>query len=144
MPIEPVAVPAGRRIRVLLADDHPVLREGLASLIDREVDMQVVGQASDGQEAVTLSHTLVPDVILMDINMPRMDGIKATRLIHQENLGIRIIGLSLFEEAESARIMRHAGAVDYLSKSGTAGNIIAAIRTAMQTAEPINKGELIP
>jgi DNA-binding NarL/FixJ family response regulator len=138
------ATPPGRPIRILLADDHPVLREGLASLLAREADMEVVGQAGDGQEALALALQLVPDVILMDINMPRMDGIKATRLIYQEHPDIRIIGLSLFEETESARIMRHAGAVDYLSKSGTAANIIAAIRTSMHKLETINRGELIP
>lgn len=136
--------PQERLIRVLLADDHPVLREGLSSLLDREPDMEVVGQAGDGEEAIRLTQALRPDVVLMDINMPRMDGIKATRLICREHPGIRVIGLSLFEETESARIMRHAGAVDYLSKSGTAANIIAAVRASMQDLSLVNKGELIP
>ncbi len=138
------AAPPGHRIRVLLADDHPVLREGLSSLLEREPDLEVVGQAGDGEEAIRLAQSLRPDVVLMDINMPRMDGIKATRLISRDHPGIRIIGLSLFDEPESARIMRHAGAVDYLSKSGTAANIIAAVRASMQDLSLVNKGELIP
>jgi PAS domain S-box-containing protein len=122
---------SGRKIRVVLADDHAVVRQGIANLLEDEWDMEVVGTAADGQEAVKLAAKLLPDVILMDMNMPKLNGVEATRLIHAELSEIRIIGLSMFEEAEKARAMRDAGAVNYLTKSGPAEELIVAIRKAV-------------
>jgi PAS domain S-box-containing protein len=118
----------GQRIRVLLADDHAVMREGLARLIGEEADMEVVGQARDGNEAVRLAATLQPDVVLMDVSMPGLDGVEATRAIHGDLPHIRIIGLSMFEETERAQAMRDAGAECFLTKSGPAADLLAAIR----------------
>jgi DNA-binding NarL/FixJ family response regulator len=113
---------------VLLADDHAVVREGLARLLGGEPDMEVVGQAPDGREAVRLAHTLLPDVVLMDVSMPGLDGVEAARAIHRDLPDIRIIGLSMLGEAEGAKAMRDAGAVGYLTKSVPAADLIAAVR----------------
>jgi two-component system CheB/CheR fusion protein len=122
---------SGGKIRILLADDHSVMREGLARLLSQETDFEVVGQASDGQEAVALAANLLPDVILMDISMPRMNGIEATRMIHQKHPNIRIIGLSLYQAEERGKAMLDSGAVIYLTKSGPPANLKAAIRSCL-------------
>ncbi|MFO7654405.1 MAG: PAS domain-containing protein [Candidatus Krumholzibacteriia bacterium] len=119
------------RIGVLLADDHEVMREGLARLLAEEPDIDVVGEAADGQQAVALAGELVPDVILMDMSMPKLNGIEATRAIHRNHPGIRIIGLSMFEEAERARALYEAGGVSYVTKSGASSELIAAIRASV-------------
>ena len=123
---------SGGKIRILLADDHSVMREGLARLLSQETDFEVVGQASDGQEAVALAANLLPDVILMDISMPRMNGIEATRMIHQQHPDIRIIGLSLYQAEERGKAMLDSGAVIYLTKSDPPANLKAAIRSCMK------------
>jgi CheY-like chemotaxis protein len=118
----------GRKVRVMLADDHAVVRQGIAKMLSDEPDIEVVGAAGDGQEAVEMAARLLPDVILMDLSMPKLNGIEATRSIHEEFPQIRVIGISMFEETERAQSMREAGAVDYLTKSGAADALIAAIR----------------
>ncbi len=127
----------GRKIRVMLVDDHAVVRQGIANLLADESDIEVIGEAADGQAAVALAAKLVPDVILMDLNMPRLNGVEATRIIHNEWPETRIIGLSMFEEADRAMAMRDAGAVDYLTKSGPAETLIRAIRTSIQISAKI-------
>ncbi|MCX5658746.1 MAG: response regulator transcription factor [Planctomycetota bacterium] len=118
-----------RRIRVVLADDHTILRQGIAGLLRRQEDIEVVGEAGDGEEAVEMVRRLRPDVVVMDITMPRMSGIEATAQISQELPGVRVIALSMHEEADMARAMRDAGAVAYLTKGGPAQALIGAIRT---------------
>jgi len=117
---------AGKRIRVLLADDHSKVREGLIHLLEQFPDFEIAGQAIDGQEAVRLARELMPDVIIMDVVMPRMDGIDATRIIHSELPQVQVLGLSSSEDAEHA--MRRAGAVDYICKTAPSDAIIEAIR----------------
>lgn len=123
-------VSGGRKIRVLLADDHEVVRQGLAMVLAREQDIEVIGEASDGQSAVELARRLLPDVVTMDINMPVLSGIEATRVLHDELPGIRVIGLSMFGEAEEGRALLEAGAVDFLSKAGASTRLLTAIRSA--------------
>jgi CheY-like chemotaxis protein len=122
----------GRKIRVMLADDHAIVRQGIANLLSQEPDIEVVGEAADGQEAVGLATRLLPDVILMDVSMPKLNGVEATRAIRNELPYIRIIGLSMFEDVERAQAMRDAGAADYLAKSGPADVLLNALRTSIQ------------
>ena len=121
---------ADRRIRVMLVDDHGVMRQGLAAILSDEKDIEIVGQACDGVEAVEMAPRLLPDVILMDFSMPRMDGVEATRRIHAELPHIRIIGLSMYEEADRAESMIAAGAAAYVTKSGRSDVLLAAIRNS--------------
>jgi len=104
-------------------------------LLRCEPDFTVVGEASDGQSAVDLVRELKPDVVLMDINMPGMDGIQATQIIHKELPRIRIIGLSMFQEGEQQAAMHEAGAVNYLTKSGPSETLIEAIRACVRISE---------
>ncbi|MFO7965150.1 MAG: PAS domain S-box protein [Desulfobacterales bacterium] len=115
-------------IRLILADDHAVMREGLSKMLDLYADIEVIGEASEGQAAINLTRELVPDVILMDVNMPKMTGVEATRIIHSEFPQIRIIGLSMYEEDEKAAEMIDAGASAYRSKTGSTDRLLASIR----------------
>jgi CheY-like chemotaxis protein len=121
-----------KRVRVILVDDHMVMRQGLAGLLRVEPDIDIIGEASDGQSAIDLIRKLRPNVVLMDISMPGMDGIQATRIIHKELPDVRIIGLSMFQEGEQQAAMREAGAVDYLTKTGPADALIEAIRACVR------------
>ncbi len=118
----------GQRLRVLLADDHKVVREGLAVLLNEESDIEVVGQAANGREAVDLAHRLEPDVVIMDVSMPVMAGDEATRQIKLHLPATRIVALSMFEEVGITERMRRAGADGYLLKTAPAEALFAAIR----------------
>lgn len=119
---------ATRTIRLLLVDDHKIMRQGLARLLSTEVDIELIGEAGDGQEALELARQLRPDVIVMDVSMPRMDGIKATRHILQQHPHTRIIGLSMHEQDDMAQAMLEAGAAVYLTKGGPSESLFEAIR----------------
>jgi len=125
---------AGKKTRVMLVDDHAVMRHGLSALLDLQSDIETVGEASNGEEAVHLARKLRPDVILMDISMPRMNGIEATRIIHSEFPDIRIIGLSMYYPDGQAEAMIRAGASAYQSKADNADLLLAAIRGAVDGA----------
>jgi len=121
----------GPVVRVLLADDHTLFRDGLARMLEKNPGLRVIGHATDGQEAIDLAGKLKPGVILMDISMPRVNGIEATRIIHREYPDICIIGLSMYEDQERAQAMRDAGAADYKSKGCMPSELVAAIRNCM-------------
>ncbi len=129
-PRSPRARPSAQttRIRLLLADDHKILRQGLAALLQMEEDIEVVGEAADGQEAVELARRLRPDVVIMDVSMPRINGLEATRTILAELPDTKVIALSMHAEGDMAAAMREAGAIAYLTKGGPSDSLIAAIR----------------
>ena len=122
-----------RPIRVLIADDHAIVRDGLTRLLATQLDMEVVGQVSDGLMVVERARQLKPDVVLMDVAMPHLGGTEATRQILAELPDTCVIGLSMHAEPSVADGMRKAGAVNYLTKSGPPEDLIVAIRACRQT-----------
>jgi CheY-like chemotaxis protein len=116
------------KIRIVVADDHAVVRDGLVRAFADEPDFDVVGEATDGIEAVQFARELQPDFILMDVNMPRMDGIKATATIHAESPSVKILGLSMYNDEGHRNAMLEAGALDLLRKSNSAAHVISALR----------------
>jgi CheY-like chemotaxis protein len=116
------------RIRVLVADDHAVVRQGLVQTLGRDAGLEVVGEAVDGRDAVEKARALRPEIVLMDLSMPRMNGLEATRLIRAEMPEVRVIGLSMHPGEDVARQMTAAGAERYLSKDAPIEKIAAAIR----------------
>jgi signal transduction histidine kinase/ActR/RegA family two-component response regulator len=123
--------PDTNRIRVLLVDDHTVLREGLRSIVSAYAHLQVVGEAGDGLEAVELAQRLLPDVVVMDINMPRMNGIDATSRIKTKWPGIEIIGLSVNQSGDTEEKMKAAGAAAYLTKESAVDVLCQVIQDVM-------------
>jgi len=117
-----------RALRVLLVDDHQIVREGLATLLGEQQDMEIVGQAGDGREAIDLASLLEPDVVVMDVTMPGMAGDEATRQIKLHQPRTRIVALSMLEEAQMSETMRKAGAEVYLVKTAPSEQLLAAIR----------------
>ena len=119
-------------IDILLADDHQVVRMGLAAIIAAEGDMRLVGEASDGAEAVALARKLAPDVVLMDLMMPKMDGAQATAQILESNPDARILVLTTFGESEDMMRAMDAGATGALIKDTPRGELVAAIRAVAE------------
>jgi len=117
-----------RKIRILLADDHAVLREGMRNLIEREKDMEVVGEASDGEEAVELGSRLKPDVVLMDIVMPKVSGVVASKLIKEASPNSAVLILTAYDDNRYILGLLEAGACGYLLKNARGCEIIGAIR----------------
>ncbi|MES2658519.1 MAG: GAF domain-containing protein [Verrucomicrobiota bacterium] len=115
------------RIRVLVVDDHPMIREGIANIIDSDSRLVVSGQASDGFEAISAVEQHPPDVVLMDVNMPRMNGIEATREIRRRWPATCVIGISVQDDPTTAKSICDAGASGFISKAGASDAIIAAI-----------------
>jgi DNA-binding NarL/FixJ family response regulator len=121
--------PAGRPVRVLLADDQPLLRTGFRMVLGSETDLDIVGEAGDGAEAVELARRLLPDVVLMDIRMPRLDGVGATKAIVAGRLPVRVLILTTFDLDEYVVGALRAGASGFLAKDVPAEDLVAAIRT---------------
>ncbi len=126
----PPADDAQRPIRVMLVDDHAVVRSGLMAFLLAYEDLHLVGEASDGEEAVRLCARVQPDVVLMDLVMPRMDGATATQLIRANYPQIQVIALTSFKEEEMIQDVLRAGAIGYLLKNATADELAAAVRAA--------------
>jgi len=117
-------------IRVLIVDDHGMVRKGLLAYLKNKADIQVIGEARDGQEAFAQCEKLVPDVILMDLVMPELGGVAATRLIHQRWPQVQIIALTSFQDKELVQDALQAGAIGYLLKNVSGDELAEAIRAA--------------
>lgn len=125
-------------IRVAVADDHEVLRDGLAGLIAAEPDMELVGTAANGAEAVAVYRSAAPDVILMDLEMPVMDGIEATELILAEVPSAAVLILTSFSDRRRITGALDAGAVGYLLKDASADEVVRGIRSAAAGGSPLD------
>ena len=115
-------------IRVLIADDHPLFREGMRGRLDRTADVEVVGEAGSGDEAVRLAEELSPDVVLMDIKMPGKNGIETTREVLAANAEVGVLVLTMFEDDDSVFAAMRAGAKGYLLKDSGGEGVLHAIR----------------
>ena len=115
-------------IRVLVADDHPMVREFISRILEAQEDLEVVGKASNGVMAIEMADALHPDVVLMDYEMPLMDGVEATWQIQNDHPEISVIGFSTHERGHTENAMRRAGAVAYYQKGCPTEELLAAIR----------------
>lgn len=120
------------KIRVLIADDHGIVRAGLRSLLEAEADMEVVGEATTGREAVEAACALQPDVVLMDIGMPGMSGLEATRELKKRAPAVRILTLTIQESEEYFFAMLKAGASGYILKESEPQELLSALRAVHQ------------
>jgi len=128
-------------LRILVADDHPLFREGVRNVVDSTEGMTVVGEAATGEEAVKLSLELLPDVVLMDIRMPGLNGIEATARIRSAHNGIRVLMLTMFKDDDSVISGMKAGASGYILKDADKEDIVRAIR-AVAAGEAIFGGDV--
>lgn len=124
------------KFRLMLVDDHEIMREGLSGILKLEDDFDVVGEADDGPRAIALADALIPEVIIMDINLGGMSGIEATRTILARHPEIKVIGLSMHAEGDVAQTMLNAGAVSYVCKGGPSSDLVNAIRATRASAPP--------
>lgn len=115
-------------IRLLLVDDHHLVRSGLRRLLDEEEDLEVVAEAASGEESLRLVRELEPDVVLMDVNMPGMGGLEATRRLLSAHRKIKVIAVSMYDDEPYPSRLLEAGAAGYLSKDSAAEEVVAAVR----------------
>ena len=127
-------------IRIVIADDHQIVRQGLRTLLEREADMQVVAEAEDGRRAVSLARELIPHVIVMDVEMPDLNGIEATRQILTEYPQIKIIALSMYSDRRFVTNMLKSGVSGYLLKDCAFEELVQAIRLAMSNRIYLSPG----
>jgi DNA-binding NarL/FixJ family response regulator len=116
-------------IRIVLADDHEIFRDGFSVMLKKQDDIKLIGEAGDGKELIAITERLMPDIVLTDIKMPKIDGIRATEIIREKFPGINIIALSMFDDDNLIIDMLEAGARGYLLKSAHKSEIIDAIKT---------------
>ena len=116
------------KLRILLADDHPVVRHGLRALLSMETDMEIVGEAENGVDAVELAKARLPQVVIMDFSMPLLNGAEATRQIHQAIPSVKVLVLSSYGDREFVQKFKMAGAAGYITKEAAAAELLKAIR----------------
>ena len=130
--IEKLLDKATRRIKVLVADDHAMVRDGIRAVIDLQKDMQVVGEAVNGREALEKTIELSPDVVVMDIVMPIMNGLDATREIHRECPLARVLMLTQYDDTENVQASKQAGALGFVPKAAASSLLLDGIRSVSQ------------
>ena len=120
------------KLRVMLVDDHMLVRECLRILLDDHHDVEIVGEAADGEEAVSLAMQCQPDIVIMDLNMPKLNGAEATARIKQQLPEVIVIGLSIQQGASLERLMKQAGAIALLTKELAETQLYPAMKNAMK------------
>ena len=147
-PIEPGALAnraqtilarATRRIKVLIVDDHWVVRDGIQSVLDLEKDIEVIGQAENGREALEKVGELSPDIVIMDIVMPEMNGIEATKQIYQKYPRTRVVMLSQYDDEENIRATEQIGAYGFIPKRAASSQLVNAIRAVHYVGERLQR-----
>src|SRR5580765_665758 len=120
---------AKKKIKVLIVDDHPVVRKGLWSCLDSRPNIKVVGEAADGHQAISKIAELIPDIVLMDISMPEMDGLAVTEKLHKDSPEVKVLILSVNSSRDSVLRMIRAGARGYVLKDAPPEDLVRAIET---------------
>ncbi len=118
-----------KKLRILLADDHKVVRDGLRLLVDGQPDMRVVGEAANGKEALQQAHALKPDLVIMDLSMPELNGLQATERLHADQPATKVVALTVHEDSSYLLQLAKAGAAGYVLKRSAGEDLIRAIRT---------------
>jgi len=134
-------------IRVLVVDDHRLVRAGLITLLEAAGDIEVAGEAADGRQALEAARAVAPDVVLMDLSMPVLDGVAATRLLLQERPQARVVALTSFSDRQRVNDVLAAGAIGYLLKDSRPDELLAAVRSAAEGHAPLDPrvaGALLP
>jgi len=134
-------------IRVLVVDDHRLVRAGLITLLEAAGDIEVAGEAADGRQALEAARAVAPDVVLMDLSMPVLDGVAATRLLLEERPQARVIALTSFSDRQRVNDALAAGAIGYLLKDSRPDELLAAVRSAAEGHAPLDPrvaGALLP
>lgn len=134
------------KLRVLLADDHPIIREGLRAVINSQLDMEVVGEAKNGSDAVEKATQLLPDVVVMDVSMPILGGAKATEQLKKSHPEIKILALTIHQEEDYLRQLLEAGASGYLLKIAATEDLAHALRTVAAGGtylDPLLAGKIV-
>lgn len=127
---------APRHLRVMVADDHKLFREGLISLLSQEPYLNIVGESGDGQQAIELARQLHPDIMIVDVSMPKVNGVQVAAVLSKEQPQLRIVGLSMHERDDMALAMRNAGAIAYCSKSAPVEVLVHILRDAASADDP--------
>jgi DNA-binding NarL/FixJ family response regulator len=134
-------VPAsGPPARLLIADDHDLVREGLRAVLAGEVDLEVVGEARDGQEALKMCRSLEPDLVLMDVRMPKSDGLEATRAIKEEMPKVSVVMVTMHENPDYLLEAIRAGAAGYILKDAEGERLVGAVRRTLNGESPLDEG----